>query len=187
MGKQSKHIFYTPEQEQWLIDNYYLANSYDELTELFNKRFCINRNKDSLRDKCSKRLGLKGMPNLTVYGAKKKEQLPIGTIRKSQTATYIKVLEVPNKAYFSGYVEPCWMPLQKKIYIDAYGDISKGQMVCFLDGNPENFELDNLYCIDRRISAIMSKNKWWTSSKEHTLTAIKWCELHYALKDEGYI
>lgn len=187
MGKQSKHIYYTPEQEQWIIDNYHNVKSYDELTELFNKQFHVNRSRSSLADKCVKRLGLKGMPNRTVYGIKEKEQLPIGTIRKSQTGTYIKVLEIPNKTMISGYSEPYWMPLQKKIYIDAYGNISKGQMVCFLDGNPENFELDNLYCIDRRISAIMSKNKWWTSSKEHTLTAIKWCELHYALKDEGYI
>ena len=74
------------------------------------------------------------------------------------------------------------MPLQKKIYQDAYGEIEEGKMVCFLDGNAENFDIDNLYPIDRKISAVMSANQWWTKDREHTLTAIKWCELHYALK-----
>jgi hypothetical protein len=73
--------------------------------------------------------------------------------------------------------------LQKKIYQDAHGEIAPGKMVCFLDGNPHNFDLDNLYPIDRKISAVMSNNRWWTDSKEHTLTAIKWCELYYAIKN----
>ena len=179
----SKHVRYTPEQEQWLGNNYHLANSYDELTSLFNEKFASNRSKNSLIDKCTKRLGLKGMPNPTVYGMKKKEQLPIGTIRKSQVGTYIKVTNVDGTKHISGYQEPYWLPLQKKIYQDSYGEIEPGKMVCFLDGNTDNFELNNLYAIDRRISAIMSKNRWWTDSKEHTLTAIKWCELFYALKE----
>ena len=111
---------------------------------------------------------------------KEKEQLPIGSIRKSQTGTYIKVMEVKNQ-HISGYAEPYWLPLQKKIYQDVYGEIAPGQMVCFLDGNSKNFDIDNLYCIDRKISVIMSRNHWWTSNRENTLTAIKWCELHYAL------
>lgn len=183
----SKHVYYTPEQEQWLKNNYYLANSYDELTDLFNKRFFSDRNKNSLQEKCVKRLGLKGMPNQSVYGVKEKEQLPIGTIRKSQVGTYIKVMNTDGTEHISGYQEPYWLPLQKKIYQDAFGEIEPGKMVCFLDKNSDNFELDNLYAIDRRISAIMSKNGWWTDSREHTLTAIKWCELYYTLKDNGFI
>ena len=177
-----KHTYFTPEQEEWLRENYRMFTSYDEMTEAFNAFFGTDRNRDMIREKCTKRLGLKGMPNLTRYGIKPKEQLPVGTIRKSQMCTYIKVLEVPPKANFSGYDEPYWLPLQKKIYQDAFGEIKPHQMVCFLDHNPDNFKLDNLYCIDRKIAAIMAKNRWWTDSKEHTLTAIKWCELHYVLK-----
>lgn len=176
-------IKYTDEQAEWLRNNYDYPETYEQLTERFNLYFGDNRSRDQIREKCNKSLGLRGKINNTRYGLKPKEQVPIGTIRKSQTATYIKVLEVPDKTYFSGYAEPYWLPLQKKIYQDAYGEIEPGKMVCFLDKNTENFELDNLYCIDRRISAIMAKNHWWTESREHTLTAIKWCELHYALKD----
>lgn len=82
----------------------------------------------------------------------------------------------------SGYQEPYWLPLQKKIWIDHYGKVPKGKMVIFLDGDRNNFDIDNLYCIDRKISAVMASNNWYTSSREHTLTAIKWCELYYAMK-----
>ena len=177
-----KHTYFTFEQEVWLRENYHLMSSYSMLTDRFNSKFGTSRNIGMIRDKCSKRMGLKGMPNQTRYGKKKKEELPLGTIKKSQTGTYIKV-RMSNGAKCAWYTEPYWLPLQKKIYQDAYGDILPEQMVCFLDGNPNNFNLDNLYPIDRKISAVMSSNKWWTSDKERTLTAIKWCELFYALKE----
>lgn len=174
--------YFTAEQEEWLRNNFYLVSSYQELTDLFNERFGMQRKKGQISDKCTKNMRLTGMSNSSQYGKKEKEQLPIGTIRKSQVGTYIKVLEVPKKQHISGYAEPYWLPLQKKIYQDAFGKIEDGKMICFLDGNTENFDIDNLYSIDRRISAIMSSNRWWTKNREHTLTAIKWCELQYALK-----
>lgn len=177
------HNKFSAEQETWLRTQFYLVRSYAELTDKFNATFGTNRNSGMISDKCSKRLGLKGMHNSAQYGNKPKEQLPLGTIRKSQTATYVKVAYTSNEERITGYPEPYWLPLQKKIYQDAHGEIAPGQMVCFLDNNPENFELDNLYAIDRRIAAILAMNKWWTESKEHTLTAIKWCELHYKLKE----
>ena len=179
MGSKQR---FTTEQEEWLRNHYYSVSSYQELTELFNEQFGTSRVREQISDKCIKQMRLMGMPNSTRYGKKEKEQLPIGAIRKSQTGTYIKVLDVPPKQHITGYAEPYWLPLQKKIYQDVHGEIAPGQMVCFLDGNCKNFDIDNLYCIDRKISVIMSANRWWTSNREHTLTAIKWCELHYALK-----
>lgn len=175
-------IKYTLEQEEWLRSNYRNASSFADLTIAFNQRFNTNRSPQAISDKCGKSLKLNGKPNHSKYGFKKKEQLPIGTIRKSQVGTYIKVMEVPNGSHISGYQQPYWLPLQKKVYQDTYGEIRSGQMICFLDGDTDNFNLDNLYCIDRTISAIMSKNKWWTHDKELTLTAIKWCELYNTLK-----
>lgn len=178
----TKKTYFTPEQENWLRENYYLVGSYAELTDKFNATFGTERKVPQIQEKCTKRLDLHGMPNPTVYGKKPKEELPIGTIRKSATGTYIKVVSSMN-GHFSGYREPYWLPLQKKIWQDAYGELAPGKMVCFLDGNTQNFDLDNLYPIDRKISAVMSNNQWWTDSKEHTLTAIKWCELFYAIKN----
>lgn len=179
-----KHTCFTSEQEAWLRDNFYCVGSYAELTEKFNSHFGTNRNVSMISDKCGKRMGLKGMSNSTQYGKKTKCELPVGTIRRTTAGTYIKVTPVLNN-HINCYKEPYWLPLQKKIYQDAYGAISPGKMVCFLDNNPQNFELDNLYPIDRKISAVMSRNRWWNENPELTLTAIKWCELFYTLKEVG--
>ena len=177
-----KKTYFTPEQENWLRDNFYCVDSHTELTDKFNATFGTERNIGMIREKCSKRMGLRGMNNTTQYGKKRKSELPVGTIRRTPVGTYIKAIPVAD-AHINCYKEPYWIPLQKKIYQDAYGELAPGKMVCFLDKNQQNFDLDNLYPIDRKISAIMSKNRWWTDSKEHTLTAIKWCELHYAIKN----
>lgn len=174
------HI-YTDAEKEWLRENQDKMTRAN-LTKAFNEKFGASVKPTSISDICTKQLGLHRTVNDGRYGKRPKEQLPIGTIRKSQVGTYIKVMDSQN-GRFTGYKEPYWLPLQKKIYQDAYGEIEKGKMVCFLDGNTDNFDINNLYCIDRKISAIMSSNKWWTNNRENTLTAIKWCELHYALKE----
>ena len=80
--------------------------------------------------------------------------------------------------------EPDWVPLQKKIYEDAHGKIKPGQMICFLDCNHQNFDIDNLYCIDRRIAIRMAQNGWWSSNRDITLAGIKCIELQIALKNQ---
>lgn len=175
-------VRFTAEQEQWLRDNYHKATSYADLALAFNAKFSARRTVSQLRDKCTKGLCMTGMPNNTQYGKKQKEQCPVGTIRKSQTGTYMKVriVDVPG---ISGYAKPWWLPLQEKVYQEAHGAIPEGYMVCFLDCNPENFSPDNLYPITRRIAARMAQNKWWSTDPKITMTAIKWCEHLCAIKD----
>lgn len=182
MGNPKHH--YTEEEVAWLIENQDTMTRA-RLAEAFNARFGASVDRSSISDICTKRLGLHRSANTGCYGGRAKEQLPIGTIRKSQVGTYIKVQDVPEQAHISGYKEPYWLPLQKKIYQDAHGEIGKDQFVIFLDGNTENFDIENLYPIDRRISATMSKYGWWSKERESTLAAIKWCELYYTMKGEN--
>lgn len=178
-----KAMHYTQEEEKWLAENYSKHKTYEELTTALNQQFCKERAVTSVREKCTKRLGLKGMENPTVYKKGNiKDQCPIGTIRKSTNdSVYIKVKDSTH-SYQSGYREPYWLPIQKKIWIDHYGKVPKGKMVVFLDRDRENLDISNLYCIDRKISAIMASNRWYTNNAELTLTAIKWCELFFAMK-----
>lgn len=180
MSEPKPRHHYSQAEIEWVRENQDKMTRA-KLTEAFNEKFDASVTYQSISDLCVKRLGLHRTSNEGCYGARNKEELPIGTIRKSQTGTYIKVANIPPQAHISGYKAPYWLPLQLKIYQDKYGEIEKGKMVCFLDGNTENFDIDNLYCIDRKISAVMSKNQWWTKDRNHTLTAIKWCELYYAL------
>lgn len=177
-------LCYSKAEEQWLVDNFQRYNTYKSLTEDFNRVFHRDKEVCQIREKCNKSLKLYGMDNVTRYKkGNLKKQCPIGTIRKvSNGVIYIKVKD-SSLSYQSGYREPYWLPIQKKIWQDNYGEVPNGKMVIFLDGDKENLDINNLYCIDRRISVIMAKNGWYTDSRQHTLTAIKWCELYYALKE----
>ena len=175
---------FTYDEEQWIIKNFDRYSTYDNLTADFNSIFHRSKPVSAIREKCTKRLLLTGMDNTGQFRkGNMKEQCPIGTIRKTASGSYIKVKD-SQYSYMSGYEEPYWLPLQKKIWQDHFGKVPEGKMVIFLDGNRDNVDIDNLYCIDRKISAIMAKNRWFTNSKEHTLTAIKWCELFYVMKGE---
>lgn len=174
---------FSDEETKWLIDNYSLVKSYVELTYQFNDLFDRNKSRQAIYDKCSL-LGLSGMPNSGRFKpGNVKEQCPIGTVRTSTNGnTYIKVKDSQGSK-MTGYSEPYWLPIQKKIWQDHFGEVPEGKMIIFLDGNHENLELDNLYCIDRHISACMASNGWYTNSKDHTRAAIMLCELLFGLKD----
>ena len=58
MTKQIR-VRYTKEQENWIREVYYKVDSYDELTLLFNETFGVTRKKDSIREKCTKKFGIK--------------------------------------------------------------------------------------------------------------------------------
>lgn len=178
-----KAMHYTQAEEKWLVKNYNKHQTYEDLTIALNRLFCKKRAITSVREKCTKQLGLKGMVNPTAYRKGNiKDQCPIGTIKKTNNGcTYIKVKDSTH-SFQSGYREPYWLPIQKKVWIDHYGKVPKGNMIIFLDRNRENLKINNLYCIDRKISAIMASNGWYKENGKLTLTAIKWCELFYAMK-----
>lgn len=75
--------------------------------------------------------------------------------------------------------------IQKRRYVwqQLYGEIPQNHVIVCLDGNPMNCEPSNLYCMEKRFVPILAKNQWWFGNAEMTLTAIKWCELHYAIKE----
>jgi hypothetical protein len=177
--KNEKH--YSRDEKNWLRVYHPRFHDYSTLTDLFNVVFKQDKSVESVREQCSKRLKMTKVSATQFANGHVQEQLPIGTVRVSQTGRYVKVLD-SRLALQSGYAEPYWLPVQKKVWIDAYGAVPDGGMIVFLDGNRENLDLSNLYCIDRKISAVMSSNQWWNENAELTLTAIKWCELFYAIK-----
>ena len=75
-----------------------------------------------------------------------------------------------------------WKAKHQVVWEDANGELPKGGLIVFLNNDKTDFSIENLYCGDRKIHAVMCRNGWYTESREHTLTAIKWCELFYAIK-----
>lgn len=56
-------------------------------------------------------------------------------------------------------------------------------LIIFLDKDKTNFSPENLYCVDRKINFMLSKNKWHSTNPDLTLAAIKYAELFYKLKE----
>ena len=177
---------YTGEQDEWLRNNYHSFSTYNELTNAFNTAFGDHRTVSQMHDHCTRRLKLYGVHDRsTQFGNRTKQQAPIGAVRKTQTRTYIKVLEVPPGTRCTAYCAPYWIPLANKVWQDAGRTIPEGHFLCKLNGNEEDMRLDNLYPITRAISVRMSQNGWWSDNPEVTLTAIKWCECDRVIRHGG--
>lgn len=175
---------YTDEEKTFVRQNIGRYSSYRTLANAFCAEFGVKVSPSSISDLCTKRMHIGiGHSSTKFKPGARTRAVPIGTIRKSQNgATYIKV---SNQATgISGYSPPDWIPLQMKIWEDAYGQVPQGCMICFLDCDRENFSLNNLYCIDRKISAILAKNKWYSTNPQITLAGIKFAELHLQLQQE---
>lgn len=177
-----KHT-YSEEERQFCLDNIKQFDSYKDFAKAFNEHFCSEISESQLSDLCCKRLkkGI-GKSKTCFKDGSRARALPIGTTRKTSYGTYIKVSDTLTGV--SGYKEPDWLPLQKKIYQDFYGTVPKDKMVIFLDCDRSNFAIENLYCIDRTISAELARNRWYSTDPNVTLAAIKYCVLLRALKDK---
>lgn len=176
---------YTPQQDEWLRQHIEHCDSYRQLTEMFNEHFGASVGKYSISDRCTKRLHIHRNANTGTFqkGEQHAKKYQIGDERIYNGYVWVKFNDIQHsgKATMKQFKEN-WMPKQRYVYEQHHGEIPEGCIVVFLDSNIMNFSPDNLYCIPRRINAIMNQNHWFTTERENTLTAIKWCELYYALK-----
>lgn len=75
--------------------------------------------------------------------------------------TIIKIAE-PNK----------WMRKHRWVWEQKYGEISKGSVIIFADGNKENLNLDNLICVTRNELKILNQCRLMSSVPELTKTGL---------------
>lgn len=196
---------YTYAQEQFLI-RHSKGVSRKILTDMFNAEFGTNKSVLAIKSWCNNRClyngndgrfkngnvswqtGLSGDEykkhfsdesfQRSIAGIKPKRIHNIGdTVYKSGEIWVIVNLE-PNAPF-----EKRAMLKRRYVYEQAYGKIPPSHRIIQLDGDKMNFKLDNLYCIPSKFIPTINKNHWLTDSREHTLAAIKWCELFYAMKE----
>lgn len=177
---------YTEEEIKYLLS---VADKHDTLGRIaddFINNFGGKRTRVALCRKC-RNIGIV-KKNITQFKSEPRPEMqcPIGTERTVCGQVFIKVsnisiskLEYENKhdAYHKN-----WKLKARHIYEQSYGEIPKGNRIVFLDGNQSNFDIENLYMVSDKVGMVMITNNWFTNSKEHNLTAIKWCELFYATK-----
>ena len=135
-----KHHRYSEEEELFLRESISQFDCYADLTAAFNELFDCGLTRQSIQDKCIKRMRICIGKNKAQFRAGGRQRaVPIGTIRKTVNATYIKVSDVATG--ITGYAAPDWIPLQQKIWEDYNGKMPDGHMICFLDCNKENFSM----------------------------------------------
>jgi len=165
----------TEEQLQWLRDNG-ARLSRKEMTRQFNKLFNDNRTEGTLKTTCTK-MGIIRDKAVVKESQRRRAHKPLGSELMHQGFTFVKVRNEP-----SGHLNNYELK-QRYIWKQRHGTIPDNHMIIFLNHDRTDFSQDNLYCIPKTWNALMVRNNWYTDSREHTLTAIKWCELHFARKD----
>lgn len=177
------HHYYTDEEREFLRENI-SNNSFKVLTEKFNLRFGTDVAVSSISDLCTKRLKIYRGKNTGHFSVgQARTSIDVGKTVLRNGYLHIKTDSVRHsgKVSYSDMKEN-WMPYQKYVYEQRYGKIPDGYRVVFLDGDKNNFDLENLYCISTRVNCVMNKNRWFSSDRDLTLAAIKWCELFYSIK-----
>ncbi len=79
-----------------------------------------------------------------------------------------------------------WRLKHRFIWEQAYGPIPDDAHIIFLDRNPMNCTLDNLYLVSRRVNAIMNKQRWFDIEDPTTFkTALRCAELISIVTSKG--
>ena len=170
----SKSLFNEIERK-FILDNYKGISS-EKLTNLFNKKFSRNITEEQIQ------LYKKSHRLRSGYDAKFKKaqtphnQMPIGSetiyYDKGIKKTYIKIGE-PN----------IWERKQVYLYKKYKGDVPDDGIVIFLDGNKDNFDIDNLELITRHENNIIAGNKFWCNNKEVNKAIIELSRLKAKAKE----
>lgn len=109
-------------------------------------------------------------------GSKPHNWLPVGSEWVNEKGyTYIKTAE-PN----------CWKLKHRKIYEQHYGKIPKGYCVLFLNGNKNDFSLENLKLIQIRHKLMMKNLHYISSEREVTKTGLANVRLMTTIYDIKY-
>ena len=178
-----------------------------ELTERFNKEFGTNKTELAIKSWCNNRgyksssdgrfktgnvswqTGLNGEEYKEHFT---KESFERGTFGMKEAN---KTREIGDEIIIDGtpwivtsleYGIPFCdrrQPKRRVVWEQLHGEIPKDYCIICLDGNQMNCDPSNLYCMPIKFRPLLAKNKWWFGNAELTLAAIKWCELHYAIKD----
>lgn len=182
---KNKH-YYTAEQDEWLRRHIENCESFAHLAEMFNRHFNTNVGKYSVSDRCCKQLSIHRNTNSGIFknGEQHAQSYEIGDERIHDGYVWVKVNDIKHCGKVTSKMfKENWVQKHRYVYERQYGKIPNDHIIIFLDSDKTNFAINNLYCIPRKINAIMNQNHWFSENPELTLTAIKWCELYYALKE----
>ena len=202
------HTPYTAEQNEFLRINAPLV-SRKELTAQFNAKFGTNKGLRAIKGYCNARKwnssedGRYKVGNVSWQTGLSKEEFKshyTETSFKQMTKNMIeanKTKKIGDEIVKNG--EPFVIvsidyslrhdkrriPKRRYVWEQLYGEVPKDHCVICIDGNHWNCEPSNLYCMPKKYRTVLAHNNWWFKEPELILTAIKWCDLFYAIKERS--
>lgn len=199
---------YLPEWEEFLKANAPLMSRKD-LTEAFNAKFGTNKTVSGISQACKAR-GYNASSNGRfkkgnrpwfegMSSEERKSHYTEESLRRATEASVkvTKKLKIGDEFIWDGVPHivvsvETGVPLKNRLYPkrryvweQLHGEIPATHCIVCLDNNLMNCNPSNLYCVPKGFKALLSRNNWWFKDAELTLAAIKWCELHFALKEVG--
>ncbi|MFM1542313.1 HNH endonuclease signature motif containing protein [Helcococcus ovis] len=168
---------YTEEHKEYLRAVSF-GKTNKEITELFNKKFRLNKTESQIKSLRLKTGGCltrntgrfeKGMisankgkkyPGKTNVTSFKKGHVPanyreIGSTRISKDG-YQEIKISKNK----------WKFTHNVIYEKHYGKIPKDSMIKFIDNDKTNLDINNLVLIKKSVNMRMNQKKWYTNKRD---------------------
>lgn len=181
-----KNFQYSEEEKEWIKNNWTKYINNFDLTNDFNNRFNSNRTVDAIKKILKvvvpdSDFGHSG--GCKVGEGSSVTAKPIGSETFKGGYWWVKINDDPlPKNYTTEDRYKNWRQKHRVIWERHNGEIPEGCKIIFLDGNRNNFSLDNLYCADTRALLYLMRNKmWYPENGCLTLSAIKWAELKVVL------
>lgn len=175
---QRNNRFFSEEEDRWLSEHS-RDGSYLEVAAEFNRIFGQTRTPGVIKVHCNRALHA-GFKN-----QKYSNSFPIGTEVIRCGFVWVKVSNIHCEK--SGKLTSSIVNWRQKSHIvweQHYGSAPpEDYTIVFLNRDTKDCRIENLYAVSPRVMREMSKKKWWSTDRELTLAAIRWCELFYAMKE----
>ena len=165
---------FTKEQRQFIFDNYKNITTY-QLQEMFNKHFNSNIRYKTFRNFLLNNHLKNDVDTRFKKGEDNLNYKPNGYERVYNHMGLKEILvKVDNCKYETK---------QRLIYKEKFGNIPNNHTVIFLDGNRNNFNIDNLALVSKKQVRVMCLFDLFYNDKELTKTGIILANLKLKVKE----
>ena len=143
--------------------------SFQNLTDSFNETFKTNYPLQKIKSYCKSRKFYNGLHGENLKELAKQKSYPLGTERKNQGFTYVKI------------ADDKWELKHRVIWEKYNGKIPDNCSIIFIDHNKNNFDPSNLALIRLQQASMLAKTKFSYSDKQTLETQLALADLRLAI------